>query len=666
MMWKTGNSLEIKKLQRLPRKYFHIALIALGLLIITAVNFPNKTVHLYKYTVGGATKQYETRHLDNQQAIKMETISLNISGVDSQRSIGVGPKGEQNGKSQNCRLDDVYMCVSSATTTNSKNIVLNFRAKKISKGDHIPFFDYEREIKIGSTSSVSMQITGNRWIRIFSGTNLLYAYRFNGAYGVDTNQRDFVLYHSGIQDVKSENNYYEVQNTSEENSRQDMIVLLLSAVLIASGIYLRRNNDGDKYENSPEIRKVFKISILVSSVSMFAGLLGLYRRPQIRYDVGISFEPLVRFSDFFQVWSFSDYSHLYRDIQPDYPPLQILVFKALGAFVQPEVVFLIILAVSIIVVYFQISSMLGTKTFLFVLMSTVTFYPLLYAIERGSLDLVILPIFACALLLYDKKMYTMFALLIGIVAGLKIFPIIFIVMVFRQSGKVKNTLIAISTAFTLNYATALILPETGTSEIPLYSRYLLGSLVDRGSISNRYFPTGDNSIGAFFNIVRYISTGLSNSSAVSLISISTTISVMGLFTFVLIRCRKFQSGEIGMITLIVMLLIVPNSFNYRLLYFIPMLWFWNRNRSGNDPPHESPHLYVAIGLVLSAHPIIYYQNGPGFFGQVVNAPLLIFILLSLITKNLNQKLECDCQNFLSLSRGNNETPSIVRRPLSDE
>ena len=604
-------------------------LIVLGLLLIPAFKPLNKTVQQRIFTLDASIHNSENnRKLNNIGSRKTEIILLHVSVGTPRALLSISNVGDKlNVRSQDCREVDHYLCISSFKSADGRKTVFNFRARKTVDTGNVQYFDYQREIRTGSISSVSMKITDNKWIRIYSDGNLLFANRFNSAYGIGQKNQGLELRYSGIPNNEYGKSYFNQQLAPEGGALQ-ITILLLSSILIASGIFIQSKNKAPIIKNSPNVRKLFKTTFLITSVSAIIGLLGFYRRPSVIYDIGIAFEPVVRFSDFFQVWTFSEYNNLYKDIQPDSPPLQILMFKAFSTFIQPEVMFLLLVMISIVVMYFLLNSMLGTDKKFLSLLVTATFYPLLYAIERGSLDLLVFPVLACSMLFYDKKMYGIFSLLIGIIAGLKVLPLIFIVMVFCRSEKLKNTLIAVLTAVLSNCAAALVLPEDGISEITLYTRHLFQSIVDRGSSSNS-FPVGDNSLSAFLNTIRYFSPALGTSSALSFILIFSIVSVLGVFIYVTVNYRRTSSEKLGLSALVVMLLIVPNSFNYRLMFFVPMMWFWNRNRSHKNLNDESIWLYVLVGVLLSAHPLIYYENGPGFWGQIMNTPLLVLILIIL-------------------------------------
>jgi len=608
------------------------ALIALGLLVITALSLSTKTVQENTYTLDASMQQRQSDfQTDDDWNTNTETISLHVSEANPKAFFSISAKTGTKKISPDCRSSDGYMCISSTQSKDNRNTIFNFRAKKIGTTGNVMYFDYQRTIETGAISNVSMKISDNRWIRIYSDKTLLYAYRFNSRYGISAGNRDLQLDHAGIPSEEYASHYFIRQIVSEGNALNNAI-LFLSSLLIAIGLFLKRNFHSTKYEYSSGVRKMLLTSFVVTSVSATVGLLGWYRRPNISHDFGISFEPVVRFSDFFQVWSFSEFTDLYRTIRPDYPPLQILVFKILGELVRPEIVFLQIVVIAGVMTYFLINSMLGCNKKLCSMIITLTFYPLLYAIERGSLDLIIFPIFACALFFFDKKKYTKFAVLIGIVAGLKVLPIIFIVMVLRQSGKVKNILVAVSTAISLNCAAALMLPEAGASEIMLYARHLLESIVNRGSKSTS-FPVADNSLSAFFNMLGYFSSWLGAPGAITLFLILSIVSVMSLFLLTTVRYREISSEQLGLVALVTMLLLVPNSFNYRLMFFVPMVWLWNRNRNPEKVNNELISLQVLLGVLLSAHPLIYLERGPGFWGQVINAPLLMMVLIVLASKN---------------------------------
>lgn len=631
--------------------------IVLGLLLILALRPLNGTVQQRMFTLDAPLHHPENnRNVNNIGNGKTETVFLHVSAGKQRALLSISSVEDKLKVGlQDCREVNLYLCISSFKSADGRKTIFLFRAKKTRSTGNIQYFDYQREIRTGSISSVSMKITDNKWIRIYSDDNLLYANRFNSSYGIETNNQGLELRHSGIPINEYGKSYFNQQLAPKERTLQSTILLLLlSSILIASGIYIQGKNKAPKTKNSQNVRKLFKTTFLVTSVSAIVGLRGIYRRPNVIYDVGIVFEPVVRFSDFFQVWTFSEYNHLYKNIQPDYPPLQIFVFKTFGTFVQPEVMFLLLVVIAIVVMYFLSNSMLGTDTKFISLLVTATFYPLLYAIERGSLDLFIFPVLACSMLFYEKKMYRTFSLLIGIIAGLKVLPIIFIVMVFCQSKKLRNTSIAVLTAILSNCAAAMVLPEAGISEVTLYIRHLLQSIVDRGSSSNS-FPVADNSLSAFFNTIRYFSTVLATSSAISFTLLFSIVSVIGVFIYVMVNYRRTSSEKLGLLALVLMLLIVPNSFNYRLIFFVPMMWFWNRNRSNQNLNDESSWLYILLGVLLSAHPLFYYENGPGFWGQILNTPLLVLIFI-ILTFAPNS----DGDKTLNLSSGKNAVSTIVR------
>ena len=208
--------------------------------------------------------------------------------------------------------------------------------------------------------------------------------------------------------------------------------------------------------------------------------------------------------------------------------------------------------------------------------------------------------------------------------ALKVIFIVFLLIYLRRNKYIFYAFVSLAICVLLNVFSALLLPEAGLSELStMVSHYFQrGTNEGVGLVT----ATSNNSIFAFF-------TGVFGVIKISVVHIDKTLNlVTTLIALSLVLpvgvwalARKRSTSSLLLVALVVSLIIFPISGNYRLIFFVPVLWFCGKENFPRSRVNRDA-LVLLSGVLISAHPLVYI-DGTYYAGQLLNLPLLLSILL---------------------------------------
>ena len=143
-----------------------------------------------------------------------------------------------------------------------------------------------------------------------------------------------------------------------------------------------------------------------------------------------------RFSDHFQMLVYSITNKPYDSIDINYPPGSLIFYRILSLLSFDYSIFFIFGA-SVALIFFSFYS--TTKSFLFSISSALSF-PVVFAFDRGNIDMLCISCLIAMFSLYRSHKKTMFILL-GILGSVKIWPLLFLPLLWKihKSNKMFST-----------------------------------------------------------------------------------------------------------------------------------------------------------------------------------------------------------------------------------
>jgi hypothetical protein len=124
----------------------------------------------------------------------------------------------------------------------------------------------------------------------------------------------------------------------------------------------------------------------------------------------------------------------------------------------------------------------------------------------------------------------------------------------------------------------------------------------------------------------------------SLLTWILSVSILTLVAFFYVKATLSLSTKLIVLT-ITTLILIPLSYDYRLLWLYPVLAIWLVNRSNSI----FRYFYViAFGVLFAARPL-YFVTDRLSIGSAISFPILLSILIVILYENLNC-VKPDCQN----------------------
>ena len=334
------------------------------------------------------------------------------------------------------------------------------------------------------------------------------------------------------------------------------------------------------------------------------------------------FDPRDRFADLYRAWIFGKHiagENPYITSDCNYFPLFFLVmfpFSFLAWCKVLPVFFLVVVSTFILLVYKMIKNFANlslVKKMGYVILLTVTSYPLLFLLDRGNSE-GILFIFLCLFVyLYKKRKFLLSAIPLSFAIGMKLYPAVFLVL-FISDRKYREFVWCILLTIGIT-ALSLFLMSGGVISS------LSGLVSNLNSFQETHVIAGGSSFynHTLFNLLShtlYRTAYLKEAFIHPYLVIAFILFVLTASYVILVEKEFWKK-----VTLLVLAMIVLPyvSYDYTLIHlYIPLVLFVN---SGNKKSNRSIFVFsILFGLLIIPKN---YIMGPISVGLLLNPTIMI-------------------------------------------
>jgi len=318
-----------------------------------------------------------------------------------------------------------------------------------------------------------------------------------------------------------------------------------------------------------------------------------------------------RFSDLTQVFLSSQFSDPYTIANITYPPFGMFLFKVFG-FLSAKQATILLICASISVIFsvfvrilqlrpdFKMNEKIATISML------VLSFPLLFAIDRGNLDLVVTALLLLAVLVNfnDRQSYRA-GLLVGVASAIKIYPLLLLPIFYYNKRDIRLVATAVASfiAFSIFGAWTFSLGP-GT-----FFKYVIAGSTDQSLQGDNAIRWNGSLAGLVTTIARIVDSefemkvwSVASSSAVTVSLLFVSLMILIYMANVKIEKSKFTLISVALITLI-----FPSTPAYRFTIFLVAIAFLLL--LGINESKYLPIVGVLLGIILS--PVVYWYFGTG-------------------------------------------------------
>lgn len=335
-----------------------------------------------------------------------------------------------------------------------------------------------------------------------------------------------------------------------------------------------------------------------------------------------------------------------------YFPSTYLFVNFLNIFPISWAIWILVLLLQITLIFF-INSIIKSGPLLkriAILMFLTLSQPFFLIWSTGNLEGIVISLILLAFVAYYRENFYLFSFLIGMASSMKIFPIIFILILafkckhfkFAKYLTLSILTFSISTLFSITFLDGGILDGNSFSSIMLNSNASRQIYAELMFFSDASIPYGHS----FLN-------GIHSLFGMSFLETSTWMYPIAflLSIFIFIPClivafvNKFEDWKILLIIGIWTLVVIPTSTDYRLAYLFPSVIFILKDNKINK---ESGFFLFWIVFIISPKPFFATDaHQLGYFQVYFSAFSFILIPIILIFSSLfSGKLETKAQIFL--------------------
>ncbi len=318
----------------------------------------------------------------------------------------------------------------------SDNSSINLKIPIESK-NKVDFFSLE--IPYGSTKNyLTVKVDNSQWLRVYLNEKLFHTTRYE--------EPIFILPKIVIDQGHLGVAYLQIEKSVDQRFTRVLLFFALGVMtsyLFLFGIPALKLTAQGKTKRNKSMKALL---IAYFSFAMVHIIYWLTNKDKIVTNVyGPSMTPFVpssaRFSDFYQIIGYSLEKSPYELIPINYPPGALLFFKILALF-DVNYSYFFFLGFSLTTIFLTI--FLVSRSHLFSLASTFSF-PVLFAIDRGNVDLFCIAILLYILISFDERPKLSFVLL-GLISAIKLWPLVFLIYFakVRPYNRVKMFITVIS------------------------------------------------------------------------------------------------------------------------------------------------------------------------------------------------------------------------------
>ncbi len=481
-----------------------------------------------------------------------------------------------------------------------------FRAKNLTKGVH----------------KLSGQVRNGREYEFHVDGILVYAMSTQDPTFLQVEPNLFISEYA-LENVITGNVSWEIGAEGEASARFALYrlqVLVVVAALFSSLTlfvlgFLRR----EKIKLSADInsRKVLRSSIftfLVLSVLGFVTWLMAFQ-PEVSFSKARNyplFAPENRFGDFYQIFLSSQSEDPYSIAAVTYPPFGLLVFDLFGFMSARQALILtMVMALATVASVFIFLAInrndLSRLEKVGVFSVTTLSFPVVFALDRGNLDLIIVAFLLLALLFNSKQSGRYAAgALIGVASAVKVYPLLLLPIFYYQKREVRT--LATSTGI------FLLLSAVGAAKYQMNPMDVLNSVF----LANSGVETRLDALlrwnGSFAAL---ITTGATLISQVDEFAVWRVMSSTAAIIFMLVigagivlwlAKKAVDTTSFAIVWLSVVSLTFPMTVTYRFTMFL--LAFALLLLNGIQNHNNLTTVGILLGVISS--PVVYWYFGKGY------------------------------------------------------
>lgn len=507
------------------------------------------------------------------------------------------------------------------------------------------------QISNARDSVIRVEIDKQRTNKIYVNSQLVHSYRWNAPVFLESKIEARSVTVSP--DESKISFALETQIVAVTRNWIFFITSVLSLAFLALFVWRLLNLPRSQRQKTAMLGSIERIAIvglLVSFASMT--LLKFFDNQSEHYfdKNGLGFAAAARYSDWFQLSGISRMAEPYRIGHSNYPPAFLGLFKIIS-FLGPTGCLVIAAVIACAAIASIISWPISggdTRRFSLSLLIVGLSYPLLFAIDRGSSDLIMAPLIAVFIYLLKTSRPKHAAAVLGVMIALKIFPVLFIPLLLKKGKAIQSLRISFMAASISTVAGAFFL--SGSLRQIVY--FVHESISVQNAItSNQNLAARSTSISQWaynlksFRVPFASGAPLPDNSAnlvTALVVLLIAITVMLLFN------RTYLPSEKLMLFMIIALLANPISNDYRLLLLMPVLAFWIYDSPVNN---LKKHTVISCGILFAVRPILWVTDSAQTLGGLFTMPILVVLFIGVIRNRLALDNQISTVQHPALQRG---------------
>lgn len=348
-------------------------------------------------------------------------------------------------------------------------------------------------------------------------------------------------------------------------------------------------------------------------------------------------DPVPRFSDFHQILMYSNSSDPYTFAASGYPPFGNLVLAPL-TLIDSYASFMLFIGVTLsgfLALLFSAAHVDKKgdaplkRVGLLILM-----FPVVFAVERGNLDLLIVLLLGMAVLLNERGWKLIPAVLVGVAIAIKIYPIIILLCFLHKEHRSRFVAIATVTAASLTSFALYVYGLFSLEGIQLVLGKLFPDVNGKQPDSLGGWST---SITGFDVALRSATSGIEGvlplENLLRLIPIALTVFVGAALFFVVLFSRK--SIDVLAMCVFAMMLLPAVSFHYKAaLLLLPIVLMLERGEA-----EFFSNTKVLWTYVIAIGPCVWWFFGEGKanISSLITPLCLIVLSLVVVRRTLDQR-----------------------------
>lgn len=563
--------------------------------------------------------------------IKEQTLSISLDSTRTDYQVGIARRKGKHLDTSGCVNSSDIICMSVRRIRLEEENLYSVTTKieYIDQNQNRTYLVSTTNLNVKDTHFVTLQISDGHWRKLLVNGRLIQAARYRFNIGVTGREIAIAVDAASTNNLGATSSNFSIETTDKGTKWifSFFVGFFLTGLLLLVLIFRKSRLNTANIFSKSVFQQITVLSGLITGLTYILQRFGIFGTGRSYDRSGILYSELVRFSDFFEVWNLNEFHELYASRNPDYPPAMIGLLAHTKSWFRPEYALLLVIGSAFLthvtLIYRRASSshLLNAATALFFAVSSA---PLLFAIDRGGLDLLVYPLIVFGVVRHSEGRFKEANVLIAAAAAIKILPIVFVVSQWRRDNHGRKILAVVLSAGAVNLLGAVLLPEKGITEFLLYFKKML--IRSGGEIPDAVV-TYNNSA---WSLMRAIQIGSFNLGfgPIEGLKIVWSISMILLLAFVAFWLWfRSETGPARCVVLVsTMLLVVPLSGNYRLLYLYPALWYLDKELVIKS--HSLRNSLVIVGsLLLSVCPIYYFGNSDINLGQIVKPILLTLMIL---------------------------------------